>query len=240
MSSALISVPKPFTIWLSSVYFSLLLTYYDSIQSIVSLDYEILVFTLISLLCKHELCSSIPTLDGSLFAKRHLLSWDLILKIFWQIKVWQLEQYHFISTPDRIFSRESESRIKNVYLSVCQSVTKTPQPLRIISKSHHTYQPPCSPTNKPLCISAIMPICHHAYLQSSQSYANCGYHLSEFQDFKTAYQAFQNCSQLLNFSACFLWGGGSWCQMKDLIHRNCCAKWFFQIPIVEEKIIFLQ
>ena len=122
MSSALISVPKPFTIWLSSVYFSLLLTYYDSIQSIVSLDYEILVFTLISLLCKHELCSSIPTLDGSLFAKRHLLSWDLILKIFWQIKVWHLEQYHFISTPDRIFSRESESRMKNVCLSVKLSV----------------------------------------------------------------------------------------------------------------------
>ena len=49
-----------------------------------------------------------------------------------------------------IFSRESNSSIANVCLSVRPSIIKTPQPLRIITISHH----------------AIMPSCHHAYQPS--------------------------------------------------------------------------
>ena len=39
------------------------------------------------------------------------------------------------------FSRKSDSRITNVRLSVCLSVTKTPQPLRIALIDHQAYWP---------------------------------------------------------------------------------------------------
>ena len=50
------------------------------------------------------------------------------------------------------FSCESDSRIANVRLSVCLSVTETPQPLRIAPVGHRAYQP--------LSLSTIEPIDH--------------------------------------------------------------------------------
>ena len=51
-----------------------------------------------------------------------------------------------------LFSRESDSRIANVRLSVSPSVTKTPQPLRIV---------PISQISAYLCLLAIVPISHN-------------------------------------------------------------------------------
>ena len=58
-----------------------------------------------------------------------------------------------------IFSRESNSTIANVRLSVCLSVIKTPQSLRIAPIYHWVY--------RPLSLSTIEPINHQAYLKSS-------------------------------------------------------------------------
>ena len=70
----------------------------------------------------------------------------------------ELVGHHFY----RFFSRESDSRIANVRLSVRQSVrqsvTKTPQPLRIKPICHYAY----------LLISQIH-ISHHANQLSCQS-----------------------------------------------------------------------
>ena len=62
-----------------------------------------------------------------------------------------------------VFSRESDSIIANVRLSVspsvclsvCLSVTKTPQPLRFAPINHQAYQP--------LSLSTIDPSDHQAY-----------------------------------------------------------------------------
>ena len=73
--------------------------------------------------------------------------------------------------------RKSNSRIANVCPFVSLSVSKTTQPLRIITISHYAYQPSCSSTIKtimpiqpsftlhplpPLSCSAIIPIIHCA------------------------------------------------------------------------------
>ena len=64
-----------------------------------------------------------------------------------------------------VSSCKSNSRIANVPLSVCpsvcQSVTKTPQPIRIAPNNHQAYQP--------LSLSTIEPIDHQAYRPSSLS-----------------------------------------------------------------------
>ena len=54
-----------------------------------------------------------------------------------------------------LFSREGDSTIANVRLSVRQSVTKTPQPLRIGPIDHQAY--------RPSSLSTIEPIDHQAY-----------------------------------------------------------------------------
>ena len=51
-----------------------------------------------------------------------------------------------------VFSPKSDSRIANFCSSVCPSVTKTPQPLRIAPIGHRAYQP--------LSLSTIEPIDH--------------------------------------------------------------------------------
>ena len=58
-----------------------------------------------------------------------------------------------------IFSRESDSTIANVRPSVCLSVTKTPQPLRITPTNHRGY--------RPSSLLTVKPIDHQAYWPSS-------------------------------------------------------------------------
>ena len=61
----------------------------------------------------------------------------------------------------RVFSGKSDSRIANVHLSVCLSITVTPLPLRIAPIIHRAYLP--------LSLSTIEPIDHRAYRPSSLS-----------------------------------------------------------------------
>ena len=67
-----------------------------------------------------------------------------------------------------VFSPKSNSRIANFCSSVCPSVTKTPQPLRIAPIGHQAYQPWSLLTietfdnqaYQPLSLSTIEPINH--------------------------------------------------------------------------------
>ena len=82
----------------------------------------------------------------------------LISKMFYLIS--QISQISDLILNSKIFSRECNSRMANVRLSVSLSVTKTPHPLRIVHISHNATQSPCPP---PLGITTIG---HHAYQPS--------------------------------------------------------------------------
>ena len=125
-----------------------------------------------------------------------------------------------------IFSRESDSRIANVlgwcgYIkswvwlySVCLSVTKTPQPLRIMPKPNLSSQPISLYTNQPSYYLATMPlppkplkiitIGHHVYQPSWHSTIKPIGSLSAIMSIShCAYQPSDLFSQLLSLSAFF-------------------------------------
>ena len=130
-----------------------------------------------------------------------LLQHDHIENCFWarmEHRAWIYSNIYNGFVTKNFFSRESDSTIANVCLSVSPSEIKTPQPLRIkpichyayllisqIPISHHANQLSCQTATMPPPHSAIMPISDYSYSYQPPSclLANISIDLPCFRDF---------------------------------------------------------
>ena len=98
------------------------------------------------------------------FNCKHIMTGQKRRRRIWKYNQGFSSNHEKLSSKERFFSRESNSRIANVCPSVCPSVFHK----NTSASQNHAYQPNLS-LSQPTCQLAIMPISHHATMDQPPS-----------------------------------------------------------------------